>query len=39
MKMGMLFYKFGEGGIGGVICYGEGYELILKGVKVYLNGG
>ncbi len=38
-KMGMLPYKPGEGGIGGAICYGEGYEPTSKGAKVYLNGG
>lgn len=26
-------------GVGGAICYGEGYEPSEKGAKVYLNGG
>lgn len=38
-KMGMLPYKPAEGGIGGAICYGEGYEPTSKGARVYLNGG
>lgn len=38
VKMGMLPSEQG-GGVGGAICYGEGYEPSEKGARVYLNGG
>lgn len=37
-RMGMLPYQQ-DGGIGGAICYGEGYEPTMKGARIYLNGG
>lgn len=37
-RMGMLPYQQ-DGGVGGAICYGEGYEPTMKGARVYLNGG
>lgn len=36
--MGMLPHDQ-SGGIGGALCFGEGYEPSDKGAKVYLNGG
>ncbi|MFN7116793.1 MAG: VOC family protein [Saprospiraceae bacterium] len=38
IKMGILLYEQSQG-VGGAICYGEGYEPSDKGTKVYLNGG
>jgi len=38
IKMGFLLHEQGTG-VGGAICYGEGYEPSDKGSKVYLNGG
>lgn len=38
-KMGMLPHDPASGGIGGAICYGEGYTPSTEGSKVYLNGG
>lgn len=38
-KMGFLLFDYKGGGIGGSICYGEGYEPSNKGALVYLNGG
>lgn len=37
-KMGILPHEQ-EGGVGGAICYGEGYEPTSKGARIYLNGG
>lgn len=40
LKMGILLHDRDNGGIGGAICYGEGYEPSgQKGPKAYLNGG
>jgi len=39
ITMGMLPYDQSAGGVGGAICFGEGYEPSDKGAKVYLNGG
>ncbi len=43
MEMGnvtMGSFPYNEAtGVGGAICYGEGYEPSGKGAKVYLNGG
>ena len=41
VKMGMLHYnRREEQGVGGAICYGEGYTPAgSNGPKVYLNGG
>lgn len=38
IKMGILLYEQSVG-VGGAICYGEGYEPSTKGTKAYLNGG
>jgi uncharacterized protein len=38
-RMGFLLYDQQNGGIGGAIMHGEGYEPSAKGVKVYLNAG
>lgn len=39
VKMGMLLYEQNEG-VGGAICYGEGYQPAgANGPKIYLNGG
>lgn len=38
VTMGMLPYQQ-EQGVGGAICFGEGYEPTEKGAKLYLNGG
>lgn len=38
VRMGMLPYQQGQG-VGGAICFGEGYEPTEKGAKLYLNGG
>lgn len=38
VRMGILPYQQGQG-VGGAICFGEGYEPTEKGAKVYLNGG
>lgn len=37
VNMGILPYQQGNG-VGGAICFGEGYEPTDKGAKVYLNG-
>lgn len=43
MEMGnvtMGSFPYNEStGVGGAICYGEGYEPSSNGAKVYLNGG
>ncbi len=39
VTMGMLLYDQNAGGVGGAICYGDGYEPSDKGPKIYLNGG
>ena len=40
LKMGILLYDTENGGVGGAICQGEGYEPAgTKGPKAYLNGG
>ena len=33
------FFLVEQGGIGGAIAYGTGYEVTEKGALVYLNGG
>jgi predicted enzyme related to lactoylglutathione lyase len=38
-RMGILLHNQQEGGIGGALVQGEGYEPSDKGVRVYLNGG
>ncbi len=38
VRMGMLPFQQGQG-VGGAICFGEGYEPTEKGAKLYLNGG
>lgn len=39
IKMGILLYDR-ESGVGGAICFGEGYEPSgSRGLKAYLNGG
>ncbi len=37
IKMGFL--PASDGGVGGAICYGEGYKPSADGVVPYLNGG
>ena len=40
IRMGFLLYNREEQGIGGAICFGEGYETAgSKGPRVYLNTG
>ena len=39
MRYGMLPFDMKNGGIGGGIVEGEGYEPSQKGSTVYLNGG
>lgn len=40
LKMGILLHDRDNGGVGGAICYGEGYQSAgNKGPKAYLNGG
>lgn len=39
VRMGFLLYDQQNGGIGGAIVQGQGYEPTSTGVKVYLNGG
>jgi hypothetical protein len=35
----MSFLPMSDGGIGGAVCYGEGYKPSVDGVLPYLNGG
>lgn len=39
IRMGILPHSRDEGGVGGAICYGEGYVPTVTGTKVYLNAG
>ena len=40
IKMGILLHNREEQGVGGAICFGEGYKPAgSNGPKVYLNGG
>ncbi len=39
VRMGFLLYDQQNGGIGGAIVQGQGYEPASTGVKIYLNGG
>jgi len=39
MKYGMLPFDMQNGGIGGGIVQGEGYEPSQKGALIFLNGG
>ncbi len=40
LKMGILLYDRDNGGVGGAICFGEGYKPSgANGPKAYLNGG
>lgn len=40
LKMGILMHDRDNGGIGGAICFGEGYTTAgANGLKAYLNGG
>jgi hypothetical protein len=38
-QMGFLLHDQQNGGIGGAIVKGDGFEPSQKGTKVYLNGG
>jgi predicted enzyme related to lactoylglutathione lyase len=38
-RMGFLLFDQENGGVGGAIVLGDGYEPSNKGVRVYLNGG
>jgi predicted enzyme related to lactoylglutathione lyase len=38
-RMGFLLYDQQNGGVGGAIVYGQGFEPTEKGPRVYLNGG
>jgi predicted enzyme related to lactoylglutathione lyase len=40
LKMGIFLYDRDNGGVGGAICFGEGYKPAgSNGPKAYLNGG
>lgn len=39
MESEMAFLPAAEGGVGGAICYGEGYTPSAEGTIPYLNGG
>ncbi len=40
LKMGILMHDRDNGGVGGAICFGEGYQSSgTNGPKAYLNGG
>ncbi len=40
IKMGIFLYERDKGGVGGAICFGEGYKPAgANGPKAYLNGG
>ena len=40
IRMGMLVFDRDNGGIGGAICHGEGYQPAgADGPKIYLDGG
>ncbi|MBC7777872.1 MAG: VOC family protein [Phycisphaerae bacterium] len=40
LKMGILLHDRDNGGVGGAICFGEGYKSSgANGPKAYLNGG
>ena len=39
LKYGMLPCDMQNGGVGGAIVEGEGYEPSVKGALIYLNGG
>lgn len=39
VKMGILLHHRDNGGIGGAIVCGEGYQPATNGAKVYLNAG
>ncbi len=40
VRMGILLYDRENNGVGGAICFGEGYQPAgTGGPKVYLNGG
>ena len=40
LKMGIFLYDRDQGGVGGAICFGEGYQPAGNhGPKAYLNGG
>ena len=35
----MAFFPTSDGGVGGAVCHGDGYEPSSSGSLVYLNGG
>ena len=39
VRMGFFMMDFEKQGVGGSICYGEGYVPSSEGALVYLNGG